>query len=526
MRAFVERDIDRIYNKTLLVGIYLYNKQTKRWYKELKRLKSYTDFVNISPFISNALQKILEKSMLLAYLMGHDSMQKEIKAQVDKYDKKELAETGSQKQTYDIQMGFDEAVRKLKLKKIIPSDEFKNASAHIKATSFSVQKIERFQALGAIKESLINAIDTGMTFKDWKNKEMLYVFAKHGIAPLNPHHLETVFRTNLGSVYEMARNESAMKDPNVEGWERFGIGDSRQSDVCASLDGIKRAKDDPIWDSISPLTHHKCRCTKIPITSGYKKAHNIKWDKNPSQKTLDMVGKDFRGSPKNLNQYSKKVDKRLTEVEKKNTQLNDEIKDKLKPKTEEQLNKEAMEYWRSDPKRDNSMHQYTVWAGFKMNEYLRYGIKPEGIGVANLNKFLDAIVDFKKALIKAPKYKGKVYRIIDMEKEKVEGFLNKIKDEGGFTDKAFISTTIDKSGMDKFQDFINNDKYRRNNTLIKFELDSYNGSYIGKASYYPTLKEVTFNTNSRIKITKIIKEKTGVTSQEKYILKGEIIGGK
>ena len=331
MRAFVERDIDRVYKKSLLVAIYLYNQQTKKWFKELNKLKSYSDFVNLSPFKNNGLQKLLEKSMMLAYLMGHDSMQSEIKAQIKKYGKGELVDTGSKK-AYDIQTGFDEAVRKLKAKQIIPADEFKAGSAHIKQTAFSVQKIERFNALVSVKESLIKAIDNGMVFKDWKNNEMLPIFAKHGITPLSSYHMETVFRTNLGSVYETARNESAIIDPNVEGWEYFGIGDSRQSDICQSLDGSRYAKDNPIWDSISPLNHHACRCTKIPITMAYKKAKNIKWSKNPSDKILKGIGKDFAKNPKSLKQYSNKINKRLNEVEKNNNKLTGKIENNVKNK--------------------------------------------------------------------------------------------------------------------------------------------------------------------------------------------------
>jgi len=337
MRNFIERDIDRVYNKALLVSVYLYNIQTKKWFKELKKLKSYSDFVNLSPFKNNGLQKLLHKSMLLSYLLGVDSMQKEIKAQVDKYDKSKLAEkVPPVKKVFEVQTGYDEAIRNLKAKNIKTPSEFKMADSNIKATSFSVQKIERINALVAVKGSLIRAIDDGMVFKDWKNNEMNFIFAKHGITPLASHHLETVFRTNLGSVYEMARNETAMKDPNVGGWERFGIGDSRQSEVCSSLDGAKYAKDDPIWESISPLSHYACRCTKIPVTMGYRKANNVKWDKKPpSDKTLDLIGKDFRKQPKNLKQYSKKIDKRLKEVEKINNELNNKklknnVKNKIK----------------------------------------------------------------------------------------------------------------------------------------------------------------------------------------------------
>lgn len=326
MRNFVKRDIDKVYEKSLLVSVYIYNIQTKKWFKELDRLKSYNDFVNLSPFKDNGLQKLLEKSITLSSLLGIDSMQNEIKTQLKKYDKSKMADDYEIRTLIEPQTGFDEAIRNLKKKNIISPEDFKTASAEIKSMTFSVQKIERLNALAAVRGSLLKAIDTGMDFTEWKNKEMMYIFEKHGITPLSPHHLETIFRTNLGTVYEMARNDAAITDKNVAGWERFGIGDSRQAEVCRSLDGSKYAKDNPIWGTISPLSHYKCRCTKIPITLAYKKTKNIKWDKQPGKKTLDKIGEDFKKKPKNLKQHSERINKRLSEVEKKNIQLNEKLK--------------------------------------------------------------------------------------------------------------------------------------------------------------------------------------------------------
>ena len=326
MRDFVKREIDNVFEKSMIVSAYIYNVQTKRWFKELDGLKSYSSFVNLSPFTNNALQKLLEKSMILSSLLGVDSMQKEIKVQVDKYGKTELSDNINIRKLAEPQTGFDEAIRVLKAKNIVTPEAFKEGSATIKSITFSIQKIERLSALEAVKTSLLKAIDTGMDFAEWKNNEMLQIFAKQGITPLSPHHLETIFRTNIGTAYEIARNDTAIKDPNVQGWERMGISDSRQSQVCNNLDGEKHPKDDPIWEHISPLSHYKCRCTKIPITLGYMKANNVKWDKKPGKKTLDLVGKDFRNNPKSLKEYSDRINKRLVDLEKTNIDLNEMLK--------------------------------------------------------------------------------------------------------------------------------------------------------------------------------------------------------
>lgn len=309
------REIDKIEERAFTLALRIYRRQSIKWIKELRQLKSYESFVNLSP-MSKSFQKLLEKVLLLAHLVGVDSMQKEIGSQV-----KEFKETPS-----EIETGFDEAIRILRGRRIVSPAEYKAAAANIKASAFSVQRLERFDALLKVKRSLKMAINRGLTFSEWK-ESLPIVFEKMGITPLSPNHIETVFRTNISSIYNMARWNAAVGDPNVEGFEYYAIDDSRVTDICESLNGKRCPKDDPIWGSISPPNHYNCRSTLIPITMGYRKAEGIRWSRQPGANALAGVHPDFNHAPRSLKDYSKKIEKAVAKAEKKNDELNKEIEE-------------------------------------------------------------------------------------------------------------------------------------------------------------------------------------------------------
>jgi SPP1 gp7 family putative phage head morphogenesis protein len=288
--------------------------------KELLDVKDGSSFVTLSP-IDKRFRRLLRKSMMLAYLMGAQSMKTEIENQRKDFHEIQYFD--------DTQFGFDEAVKELKRKKIIGAHQFRIAEANIKATAFSVQKIERFNMLSDIKSSLIDAIDDGLSFGQWKNERMAQVFKAHGTTPLDPHHLETIFRTNLNSVYNLGRDQVALRSPYVEGFEYAGVDDKRQTAICKSLDGTQLPKNDPRWSVITPPNHYNCRSMKIAITFGYREANNVKWDKSVN---TDVVQEDFKDSPRSLSQYKSKINGVLKKAEEKSKEKSIELKSKQKKK--------------------------------------------------------------------------------------------------------------------------------------------------------------------------------------------------
>lgn len=203
------RKIDKIESRAFRLGKKLYADQVAKWTKELENLKSYQSHVTLSPLI-RPIGQLFDKSFLLSFLEGWDSMDRDAK----------VIESGRIKLQSDFVFfdTMDNTIANLKAKKIIPPDVFKQSNASAKGSSFSIQKVERMEALEDVKESLIESYKSGLDFNEWK-ENISEIFEKRGITPLKPHHIENVFRTNIHSIYNLARRQAGMGNPIVEGFE-------------------------------------------------------------------------------------------------------------------------------------------------------------------------------------------------------------------------------------------------------------------------------------------------------------------
>lgn len=308
-------NIDAIFERSVLLSIPIYRKQTVKWIREARQLESYKSFVSLSP-VDKSFQKLSEKSMILSYLTGIVEAQGEI----DLDNKSEIIRDFKT-------TGIDDALRILKSKNIVSPEQFRALSAELKTITFSVQKIERIGAIIEIQKSLLRKMETGAVFQEWV-KEIPEIFVKYGITPLSPHHLEVVFRNNTQGAYNIARFEKAVRDPIVHYLKYYGIADGRSEDICEPYFNKVYRKDDPIWERISPQNHHFCRCTTGPITKFKAERENIQPSDHLPRETLDKIPDDFKKSPRTLKSYKKKMDKLLKDREKYNKELSKEREQK------------------------------------------------------------------------------------------------------------------------------------------------------------------------------------------------------
>jgi SPP1 gp7 family putative phage head morphogenesis protein len=75
--------------------------------------------------------------------------------------------------------------------------------------------------------------------------------------------------TYLKTEYEFANTQAEIiqtwnDETSVNDYlEYVAVLDSKTSEICRPLDGIIRHKNDPFWQTHSPLNHYRCRCTLI-----------------------------------------------------------------------------------------------------------------------------------------------------------------------------------------------------------------------------------------------------------------------
>jgi SPP1 gp7 family putative phage head morphogenesis protein len=138
-----------------------------------------------------------------------------------------------------------------------------DATRFIEFQSFAIATVENDRILQTLKAHLKQALSNGKSFRAWQ-KTANEVFDQAGISRLNPHHLETVWRTNAMLAYSAGQTAAleTIKD-DFPYWQYSAVGDSRTRPSHKALHGkIFKTGDYRFFPPIG----FNCRCSAIPIS--------------------------------------------------------------------------------------------------------------------------------------------------------------------------------------------------------------------------------------------------------------------
>lgn len=151
-------------------------------------------------------------------------------------------------------------------------DEIMHESHH---SAFTVAKVTRLDLLTDIHQSLIDAMQKGTPFKEWK-KNLTPTLVKYGwygdTSVTDPRtgeskdiyvgsrRLRTIFDTNMQVAYSAGRHREMMNLVDSVYWRYVTRDDGKVRHSHALLHGMIRHRDDPIWKTIYPLNDWHCRC--------------------------------------------------------------------------------------------------------------------------------------------------------------------------------------------------------------------------------------------------------------------------
>jgi phage gp29-like protein len=160
-------------------------------------------------------------------------------------------------------MPYADALSYFKSKTPVPKTIFEKLSAAAKARSFTVAGLASEHALSIAQSELGNAIANGTSLKDFASA-LSTRFESAGFTALNPSHVETVFRTNLVSAYNVGR-KAEMSQPDAlkmrPYWVIRTVKDDRQRDTHGAVDGWVLRATDPFWKNAGgPPWGFNCRC--------------------------------------------------------------------------------------------------------------------------------------------------------------------------------------------------------------------------------------------------------------------------
>lgn len=181
-----------------------------------------------------------------------------------------------------------EALSYLKEKSLKPGFSYEDVWREEHAKAFTVAKCMELDLLKDIHDSLTNAIENGVPYKEWaKNmKQTMIDKGWWGVQQMtdpktgevkevqlgSPRRLETIFNVNMRSSYNVGAYKQTMES-EAHPYLMYRIGSSkkhRQEHV--SWDGLVLPKDDPWWNQHMPPNGWGCKCYVRAVTEArYKR---------------------------------------------------------------------------------------------------------------------------------------------------------------------------------------------------------------------------------------------------------------
>ena len=169
---------------------------------------------------------------------------------------------------------IDRAAESLVRRNILTRAAFDAASLRARAQAFTVAGETVEDAIGTIREAMVEAIREGTTLRQFRQRVEEQLEGSF----LGPAHAETVFRTNIQTAYNAAHDELAdrpivselfpyqaylpINDGRVRD-EHLSLG-RRIPEISGSAFGIEGTniyrRADPFWDVFTPPWGFNCRC--------------------------------------------------------------------------------------------------------------------------------------------------------------------------------------------------------------------------------------------------------------------------
>lgn len=203
-------------------------------------------------------------------------------------------------------LDFQAVVAKIKNRVSVKKYYFEELPQEIRSLSFTVSNLETLRQIEMVKRSLDNAIEQGHSFKTWRDNLDLDV-----LKSLSEARLETVYRTNVHTVYNQSTRFNASTSGSTNYLMYTAVGDSRTRPEHMRLDGTIKRADSAFWDTYTPPLGYNCRCGIIPLSKSDAEERGI------SRKSVDSFPDPDFGKSKMgdiTTQVSKEAERAISEM--------------------------------------------------------------------------------------------------------------------------------------------------------------------------------------------------------------------
>jgi SPP1 gp7 family putative phage head morphogenesis protein len=163
------------------------------------------------------------------------------------------------------QLPFQEALDAFRARKPVTRRAWDKMTEAQRRFAFTVAGDTRRAYVEQVQRSLYESLEEGVSVSDFRAR-LGRDLAAGGFGPAKPHHVETVYRTNLATAYGDGRR-ARMSSPEVARshpfWEIRCVLDRTTRKTHAAANGVSLACDDPFWQRAYPPFGFRCRCTVV-----------------------------------------------------------------------------------------------------------------------------------------------------------------------------------------------------------------------------------------------------------------------
>ena len=167
-------------------------------------------------------------------------------------------------------LDFINSVAKISNRVAVKKYYFDDLPQEIRSLAFTVSNLETLRQIQLVQKSLANAMEKGESFSTWRDNLDVSV-----IKSLSNARLETVYRTNVHSVYNQSTRYNAATSDVTPYLMYDAVGDERTRPEHMKLDRTIKRADSEFWDVYNPPLGYNCRCGTIPLSLEQAKSFGI-----------------------------------------------------------------------------------------------------------------------------------------------------------------------------------------------------------------------------------------------------------
>lgn len=225
----------------------------------LRRLRDLPGELNVQPLARVAERRLMHGVMLGALDSGWERENDRAVAP-EKFAAPQLPGVPEAEPAFAAKP-YDAAVKWFRSKAVVDKATFEHLSARAKSRAFTVAGMARQDLLEAAHDELGRQIQQGADLRLFKGAVKARLESA-GWTPVNPSHVETIYRTNVMSAYGAGRH-AEMTQPAVLAarpyWRILGPNDGRTRPTHKAVHGLVLRASDPFFKRAIPPFGYNCR---------------------------------------------------------------------------------------------------------------------------------------------------------------------------------------------------------------------------------------------------------------------------